>query len=44
MKTYDEFDCANDETRNLSMIIYSDKEGANVVDRFDKKMDLSYHL
>jgi hypothetical protein len=41
MKTYDEYDCANDETRNLSMIIYSDKEGVNVVNRFDKKTDFS---
>jgi len=36
MKTYDEYDCANDETRNLSMIIYSDKEGMNIINRFDK--------
>ena len=28
MKTYDEFDCKNDETRQLSILTFSDKEGS----------------
>ena len=41
MKTYDEYDCTSDETRNLSTITYSDKEGTNIINRFDKKTDFS---
>lgn len=41
MKTYDEYDCANDEVRNLSMILYSDKEGRNLLNSFNKKTDYS---
>ncbi len=30
MKTYDEFDCKNDETRQLSLITFSDKESSKL--------------
>ena len=37
MKTYDEFDYKNDETRQLSIYTYSDKEGSmNVYSSYDK--------